>query len=88
VATHYIIFSSADEAEARSRAAWIDKAGCAVDLASGTIRLWELILHPTNGQAALIVDDTTSGLLTPTEGAALIDALPAGWSRFKSASAS
>lgn len=76
----YLMLDSVAGAVTRSRAAWQAKIGRPVDAGSGTLYLWGVVAHPSNGQAALeIPDDGDVSLLAAGEQAALMPALPADW---------
>lgn len=71
----YLIFDSVASADARSRVAWTPGPGDTI-----TVRLWDVVPHPTDGRAALVIpagDDAAH--LTGTEVAALVDRLSEDW---------
>lgn len=70
----YLIFDSVASADARSRVAWTPGPGDTI-----TVRLWDVVPHPTDGRAALVIPDGSEGALTEAERAALVDALPSDW---------
>jgi hypothetical protein len=76
----WLIFNSQSAALARSQAAWADLLGGPPDPASGTVRLWGVRMHPTDGRAALEIPDAShDDLFTSDERAALVDALSVDW---------
>lgn len=72
--THYLIFGTETEADARSRSAWTPGDGDTI-----TVRMWDVHMHPSDGRAALVIPDGWTDALTDVERAALVDALPADW---------
>ena len=70
----YLICDALAAADARSRAAWTPGPGDTI-----TVRLWDVLQHPSDGRAALVIPAGSEGALTVGELAALVDALPGDW---------
>lgn len=71
----YLIYPTATDAEARS-AATATALGCGRHPDDTTRLWWAVILHPTDGRAALAIPAEDEHLLTPEEQVQLVELSP------------